>query len=76
MSEFLGLLCHCSHDFRVAVAGVGDCNPGGKIDVALALHIPDFAILGAIHKNWRGCADAARNGRVTALKKSCIVVHS
>ena len=47
--------------FGMAVAGVDDGDAGGKIDVAVAFHIPDFRILRLVGIDLRHDANTARN---------------
>jgi hypothetical protein len=60
------LVLHGLHHGGVAVAGVQDGNAAGKVDVALALNVPDLAVLGAVDEDLVRMAHAARNSGFTA----------
>ena len=66
MGEAAHLLLHRLHDLRMAVAGVEHGDATGKIDVALAFHVPDFGVVAAVDEDLVGVAHAARNGRFAA----------
>lgn len=40
VAEFFELFTHCRHHFGMVVARVEHGDAGGKVDVAIALHIP------------------------------------
>ena len=47
---------------RVHVAGVENGDAAREVDVALALHVPELRVGGAIGVDGKGVRDAARNG--------------
>ena len=59
-------LLDARHHLRMAVAGVQDGNAAREIDVALALNVPDLAVLGAVDEDLVRMAHAAGNGGFTA----------
>ena len=61
VGEALHLLFDGGHHFGMAMAGVDDGDPAGEIDVALALHVPQFGVKGALCEDSGGMADAARD---------------
>ncbi len=66
VAELLQLRAHRCHHFRVVVAGVEHGDAGGKIDVAVALHIPQLGVLRPLDKHRQQGADAVDYGRFTA----------
>ncbi len=66
VAEFFQLLAHRCHHFRMVVAGVEHGDAGGKVDVAVALHIPQLGILRTVDKDRQQGADAVDHGRFAA----------
>lgn len=66
VAEFFQLRAYRRHHFRVVVAGVEHGDAGSKIDVAVALHIPQLGILRPLDKHRQQGADAVDHGRFTA----------
>jgi hypothetical protein len=66
MGEAIQLRSQRGHQPRVAMACVEHGDAGSKVDIALALDIPDFAVLGAVgveiahHTYPRGVAASLR----------------
>ena len=60
MGEGVELLLDALHHRGMAVAGIDDGDAAGEIDVAAALDVPHFGILGARGHDRRSHADAAR----------------
>ena len=58
------------HDGRMTVPGVQHGNAAGKVDVAIALDIPQLGILGLRGKNRRGRGDPARYGGLATGEES------
>jgi len=66
MGEFGHLTGNSRHHLGVAVPGVDHGDAGGKVDIAVALDIPDFAVERAICIDLRHHPDPAGNGIVAA----------
>ena len=66
MGEFGHLAGDRRHHLGVAVPGIDHGDAGGKIDVAVALDIPDFAVERAIGIDLRHHPDTPGNGIVAA----------
>ena len=49
MQEFVGLVFDGFDHGRMAVAGIGDSDTGGEVDIAAAVDIPDFRTAAVIH---------------------------
>ena len=62
MGEARQLLGDGGHDAGVAMAGVDHGDTGGKVDIAVALDIPDLGVQGAVDVDLGLHADAAGNG--------------
>ena len=58
MDELLSLLLDGFDHLGMAVTGGDDGDPGGKIQEAIAVHVPDLGALAVIHDE----GDAARVG--------------
>ena len=61
MGEGIKLLLHPLHHGRMAMAGIEHRDAAAEIDIAAALDIPQFGILGARRDHWSGHAHAARH---------------
>jgi hypothetical protein len=70
MREAIELRFDRFDDLRVTMTRVDDGNPGGEVDVAIALLIPDFRVFRAIGINLGGHADATGNGGILAVGKA------
>ena len=57
--DFFKLFINPLHHQRVAVAGVHHCDAATKIDITIALNIPDFGILSLCRHHGSTHADAA-----------------
>ena len=61
MAERLQLLLDCGDDLRMLMAGIDHGNAGAEVDIAVAVLVPDFGILGALGVDRARVAHAARN---------------
>lgn len=52
MNELLGLFGDGSYYFWVGMTGRIDCDPCGKVEIPLPIHIPYFNALPVIHHEW------------------------
>ncbi|MNQ55387.1 hypothetical protein D3C85_694810 [compost metagenome] len=66
VAELLELLAHGGDHLGVVVAGVEHGDAGGKVDVAVALHVPQLGVLGPVDEDRQQGADALYHGRFTA----------
>ena len=67
MGEAVQLRLHGLDDLRMAVAGVHDRDARRKVDIAVAVAVPDLGILGPFGIDLRGHAHATGNGGVLAV---------
>jgi hypothetical protein len=75
VGEALRLGAGRGHHLRVAVAGVEDCDAACEVDVAPALDIPHFGVLGALGIDRGGVRDPARDRRHAAGVQACVAGH-
>ena len=67
VGEFGHLVRHGGHDLGVAMPGVHHRDPGGKVDISVALDIPDFTVQRPIRVDLGHHSHPARDGVVTAF---------
>ncbi len=66
MGEVVDLVLDRRDDLRVPVAGIQDRDSAGEVDIAVALLVPDFRILGAVGIDLGHHAHAARHRGLAA----------
>ena len=67
MGEAVQLGAHGLDDAGMAVAGIHDRDACGKVDIAVAVLVPDLGILGALGIDLGGHAHPARDGGILAV---------
>ena len=75
MGEFFALRAYGRHHRGVAMAGIGHCDAGAEIDIAVALNIPDLAVFGFCHENGGCRCQAAWNSLRSPSQNRCVVRH-
>jgi hypothetical protein len=66
VAELLELLAHRRHHLGVVVAGVEHGDAGGKVDVAVALHVPQLGVVRPVDEDRQQGADPLDHGRFAA----------
>ena len=56
----------------MAMAGIDHGNPGGKVDVSLAFHVPDLRVQGAFDIDLSLHSNAAGDGAFAPLGDFCV----
>ena len=67
MGETVELRLDGLHDLGVAVAGIHHGDPGGKVDIAIAVLVPDLGVLGSLGIDLRGHPDTLGDGGILAV---------
>ena len=73
VGESRGLLGDCRDDVGMSVPGIEGRDTADKIDVPPSLDVENYRAACALDPDWMGSRDAARNARLTPLRKRCAI---